>query len=537
MKCKVEIRAVMSAASLALVALLIELPAAYASPVTRVVALTGDPAPDGNGILSRIRSPVVLNDAGQVAFKVFYTGTSSGAPFDETILLADGQTLTQVVRAERLAPDGDGRFASQFSNPVLNDAGQVAFWGAIVGTASGESGGDIIAIGDGDRLTPIVRRGDAAPDGDGTFFDANPRIVHVNDAGQVSLVARFNGPSGVGGRNAGILIGDGAAQTQIAREEQAAPDGDGVFSSFGLLAVVNESGQVAFAAGLDDTSGGLENDRGIWRGDADSLVEIAREGDAAPDGIGTLGFFSSVRNTIHVLNDVGQVAFDALFNNTSGGSTDDSGLLRGDGDTLVLIAREGQLAPDGNGLLGNSLRSNPALNNAGQVAFQAGFTGTSGGLLDDAGILRGDGTTLLQIARGGEAAPDGNGVFIDFGPPAINDAGQIAFEASFGDTDGSDDREGILFYDDSLGLLQVARVGDSFLGSTISRVFFASSDPPFGWGLGDEQSGFNESGVPRVAYHFTLADGREGVAIWTLPEPATWLLLLLASPLFLRRRT
>jgi hypothetical protein len=57
-----------------------------------------------------------------------------------------------------------------------------------------------------------------------------------------------------------------------------------------------------------------------------------------------------------------------------------------------------------------------------------------------------------------------------------------------------------------------------------------------GSGYGDEQSGFNESGIPRIAYRFSLADGRSGIAIWTLPEPATWALLILGSPLFFRCR-
>ncbi len=157
-----------------------------------------------------------------------------------------------------------------------------------------------------------------------------------------------------------------------------------------------------------------------------------------------------------------------------------------------------------------------------QVAFLAHLTGTIGGDSDDYGIFRSDGATMVQVVREGQAAPDGNGRFTGFFRPALNDAGQLAFRADFTGTGGGTSVNfGIFFFDDALGLLQVVRTGDAFLGSTITDLDFA---PPEG--ADEEYSGLNKSGVPRLAYFFRLADSREGIAIWTLvPERSSATLL------------
>jgi hypothetical protein len=49
------------------------------------------------------------------------------------------------------------------------------------------------------------------------------------------------------------------------------------------------------------------------------------------------------------------------------------------------------------------------------------------------------------------------------------------------------------------------------------------------WG-NDELSGFNKYGPTRIAFKFTLADYREGVAVWTMvPEPGSLTLVLGAA--------
>jgi hypothetical protein len=137
------------------------------------------------------------------------------------------------------------------------------------------------------------------------------------------------------------------------------------------------------------------------------------------------GNFLIIDNNL-ALNDSGQVVFEATLYNTSGGSANDKGIFRGDGVTLDTIVREGDDAPGGNDSFSDFL-PDLALNNAGQVAFGASVTAA---FPNSMGIFRGDGSTVLtQIIRGGQAAPDGNGTFSFMGAPAINVAGQVALSA------------------------------------------------------------------------------------------------------------
>ncbi len=260
---------------------------------------------------------------------------------------------------------------------------------------------------------------------------------------------------------------------------------------------------------------------------------IAQTGDAAPDGNGSFaGFFVRAAYTNSIgLNDLGQVAFRAELTGTVDEDVDWIGIFRGDGSAQpVQIARGGQGAHDGNGTF--FFFGSPALNSSGQTAFLGNLFDTTGGSTDDEGIFRGDGSAaLVQIVRAGQAAPDGNGIFLDFGADiALNDAGQAAFTAFLTDTSGgSADDLGIYLYDDGLGLLQVAREGDAFLGSMITELFFSP-----GFSQQDEGSGLNNLG--QVAYSYRLADGRSGVAIWSIPEPASAAWLLAAFGRLARRR-
>ena len=234
----------------------------------------------------------------------------------------------------------------------------------------------------------------------------------------------------------------------------------------------------------------------------------ARAGQSTPDGNGTfLG-----NPTAPCINKAGQVAFVAPANGLVGSY---HALYFGNGASLVEIARTGQTLP---GFTNQTLEQFEwvNLNNAGQVAFTAISCCTPG-------IFRWDPAsgTVTSLVLKGQAAPDGNGV-IDIlyssvdSPVELNDSGQIAFACFVvGGTRFSD--YGIFFHDDGLGLLQVARYGDALLGSTITRLGLAigaSKANLAGSAAGRELSPINDLG--QVAYSFGLADGRAGVAIWSV---------------------
>ncbi len=501
----------------AVVCLLTLCVSAPAQTTTQVIAVSGDAAPDGNGTIGSIflLGPA-FNDAGQAVFFSALTGTSGGSSDDTGIFLGNGTTLSQIAREGQSVPNGNGSFANFLSSskiPALNNAGQVAFLTSLTGTSGGSGDDTGIFRSDGTPagLAQIVREGQAAPDGNGSFNFAlfTPTL---NDAGQVAFRGGF---AGTVGAKLGIFRSDGATLTRIVRAGDPAITGGG-FSGFSAVVTLNQNGQVAFSGRTDVFGAG----KGIFHGNGITTpTQIVEKDDFALDGNGVFSQFLAP-----AFNDAQQTAFIAIFTGTSGGSSDNEGIFRGDGtpgtpgtpDTpgnLVRIVRKGQAAPDGNGTFDSfrwqAFSINPALNEAGQVAFFGAFVGTSGGSSDNAGIFRSDGLTLTQIVREGQASPDGNGTFssLNMGEPAINDAGQVAFKSSLSGTSGATfDDTGIFLYDDILGLRLVVREGDALLGSTITDLSFSHS----GVSNRAERGGLNNLG--QVAYHFRLLDGRSGVA-------------------------
>lgn len=486
-------------------------------PATTVVVVNGDPAPDGNGSFNTSFSNPVLNDVGQVAFTATLAGTTGGIGDDFGIFRGDGSTVTQIVREGQAAPGGNDLYAI-FGLPSLNNAGQVAFTAALAVTSGGsiDSGG--IFRGDGETTTQIVRTGQATPSGIASFRHFNRVQRTLNNNGQVAFSASLTGSL------SGGFIGDGSTMTLIARRYMPVPDGNGEFSSVGGPRI-NDAGQAAVFVHLSSTSGGSSDNEAVFLSDGSTLTQIVRKGQEAPDGNGFFGTLTSFSE----LNNAGQQSFTAILTGTSRSDGRGSGIFRGDGSTLTQIARDGQAAPDGDGtFFGFGI---PSLNNAGQTAFISSISETLGENSFYFGIYRSDGSTLTQVLRDGVAAPDGNGRFLPFTfNPELNDAGQIAFIADLtGSLGGTSDDQGLYFFDDTFGLFQVAREGDTFLDSTITFLEFATSP------IGDELTGLNS--LDQVAFRFGLADGREGIAIWTVPEPGTVSLALLClGGAILRRR-
>lgn len=515
----------LAAASAALVAS--GLQAGVVTPTIDIVAVSGDAAPDGNGTFSFMFAPS-LNASGNAAFRATLTGTSND-PFDsEGLFLGDGTTLDSLARRDQPLPGGDGVIFT-FREPapshvtLLNDNGQTAFIANLDDTSGGSQDDSGVFLGSPSGLVQVAREDEPAPDSNGSFSSFVGAAL--NDVGQVGFTAILRDTAGADLDNTGIFRGDGSGGVvQIVRDGQAAPDGNGLFDGSFFPSSINNFGQLAFAGLFRDTAGGDTDERGIFRGDGTSLVQIARAGQTTPDGNDTFDAFD--RPTI---NDSGQVAFRGLFP----GSGTAKGVYLGDGGALTTIAREGNASPDGNGTLFGF--ADIALNNQGQLAFTGSFEGSTGGDSDDTAMFRGDGTELIIIAREGDIAPGGNGMFARFNTveafPALNDAGQIAFLTSLtGTSGGTSDDQSLYFYDDSLGLLEVVREGDDFLGSTIEVIGFSGSIGA----LGEERSGLNEHG--QVAFQFRLDDGRQGIAIWSIPEPTTLSLVGVAGLGLLRRR-
>jgi hypothetical protein len=109
---------------------------------------------------------------------------------------------------------------------------------------------------------------------------------------------------------------------------------------------------------------------------------------------------------------------------------------------------------------------------------------------------------------------DSTGAYSDFGIPAINGAGTVAFRAGL-DAGG----EGIFTGPDP-ATDKVIAVGDVLFGSTVTALRFSR--------------GLNDDGD--IAFRYTLADDRTGIAVAVVPEPAGVGVFGALSALAFRRR-
>jgi hypothetical protein len=268
----------------------------------------------------------------------------------------------------------------------------------------------------------VAASGEAAPDGNGAFSSFG--LVALNDAGQTAYFATLNNTSGGDGDDRALYRDDGTSRLQIGREGQPVPDGNGRILRM-ILARLSRQGHVAFATTLSGTSGGESDDTGIYRGDETDLRQVVREGQDYPDGSFSFGEI----NPNISLNSTGQVGF-----------TDVGSVFLGDGLNLVERARFGQSVSDG-GTLG--IPSYPGLNDSGQLAFDGSHMG----------MYRRDAAGITLIARRDQPAPEGGTVSIFRGNFAFNEAGQVAFRA--GNTSTGD----IIYRGDGDTLIPLASAG------------------------------------------------------------------------------
>ena len=490
----------------ALVPLLMWAISVSAKPTTRVVVVTGDPAPDGISYFAFGDGPggprFDFNDLGQVSFTANLVSTSGGESDDFGIFRSDEGTLTQVARIGDLAPDGSGTLGFDgLSGTLLNNSGQVAFYGSVF--QSGVHSGDGIFRSNGITTTEIVRDGVTAPDGNGDIFSAVRS--GLNDLGQVVFTSHLTSRNGFL-PDKGIFLSDGATITQIARAPRGfvdPADSNRRFHPDFELTSFNNVGQVVFSR----FDGNLdvyppEGRMGMFLGDGSSTITpIYRAGDIAPDGsrlssrTWVFGSVSGARldNTEVRANDVGDVAFRAFLGGRFG---DDVGIyVYRDGEELLPVARTGQQLPDGDGFFADF--GNLSFNDEGQLTFFAHLADTSDGARE--GIFQHDGSTITQLLRSGDLTPDGESIFTSFGGPILlNNAGHLVFSASLDNAQDSN----FLFGNDH-ALFQIGQLGAPFLGAAVVQ---------------QHVGGLNELG--QVAYSFHLDDGRRGIAVWSVPEPS-----------------
>ncbi|MGI8910491.1 MAG: DUF7453 family protein [Rubrobacteraceae bacterium] len=317
------------------------------------------------------------------------------------------------------AEDGFDPFS--FGCASINDRGDIAFRAGRLAP-------------DGFNTIPGIYRVNAV-DGSLTTIVENQKQFQtigfnpsMNDLGQVSFAARLDARDKQTDDNMeAILRGDGKKPTTIASTADK-------FNFFGFDTSINNNGEVAFKAELDEE---FNFDEGLFSGRGDKKSGVTTHYLTSNSDFDS----SDSRPSI---NNVGNIAFDESINFDSG----------------IFVGREGNFqtiaAPDPDVFV-----QKPVLNDSGTAAFYRSF-------FDEANqefveeIVTGNGGPLTTVA-------DTRGDFGSFGfrPPSLDNDGDVAFLATLDDSQTT----GIFVGPDSVEDRVVAK-GDTLDGATVTGLTF-----------------------------------------------------------------
>ena len=331
--------------------------------------------------------------------------------------------------------------------------------------------------------------------------------LSINNAGTVAFRS-FLDDGGTG-----VFTGSGGPIQSIALSS------DPIFRVV-VGASINSAGTVAFLGILD--SGG----QGIFTGNNSQITTIALNTEPT---FSTFGF--------PFVNDAGKVGFNVLLTDGSR-----SIVTRNGGLTTTIAAESGPIF--------SGVGGNISINSSGTVAFfgrlengQFGIFSGSGGppktITLGSALDLSDGTSINDAGsvafNFGGAVYVGNGnsltIIADTGGPfgafgrysAINNLGKVVFLA------GLDSGGGGIFTGPDPVADKVIRIGESLFGSSLVSAEIEPLAQIFG------NMDINDLG--QVAFHYELADGRQGIAVANpVPEPSSLSLLFIVIGLIAARR-
>jgi hypothetical protein len=241
---------------------------------------------------------------------------------------------------------------------------------------------------------------------DGTVFGRfDVRPIVLNDAGQTAF---FDG-------NTIWSEGGGSLHFVAALGQQAPGLPDGVtysletFYYFNRRLLISDTGITAFAAYVTGPGVDVTNGVGISSSGPGGSAFVVRSGEQAVGTPAGVAYdFNPSFNSL-VINDAGQVAFFSGLTGTSVDSTNDYGIWAQRNGGLRLVAREGNHAPgtsDAVNFSGNfAFDKGIALNKFGQTAFKASLTGSGVDSTNNSGIWSEGSGNLALVARTDSQAP------------------------------------------------------------------------------------------------------------------------------------
>ncbi|MEL6217936.1 MAG: choice-of-anchor tandem repeat NxxGxxAF-containing protein [Pseudomonadota bacterium] len=213
----------------------------------------GAPGTGGARFLSFGEPPLdapSISGSGDVAFRAFLTGGDTTLATNRGIFtLPEGGPTALLLRSGSPVPGAGGAVYTDFRDPSINNAGEVAFRGTVSG------GGEVVAT----SSSVIARTGEAAPGTGGAEFSGFSRPI-LNNAGEVAFRGALTGNGVTGANDQGLFTSSGG----FVREGDAAPGtGGAVFAGFGAPSL-NDLGEILFGAGLTGPGVTAANDFALF---------------------------------------------------------------------------------------------------------------------------------------------------------------------------------------------------------------------------------------------------------------------------------
>ena len=337
----------------------------------------------------------------------FITGVRQSALF----LVRSGESSpTLVMQAGDELPGFPGSRVMMFSGLSLNNSGLLAFM-ADTALAAGETIAVIMTF-DGTSFQKIVAGNDVAPDTGGRRFGRGPILIGMNDSGDVAFTAGLYfypfSPTNTAQTTLFISPGGGAPVRLIGVGDAAPEMGQGETLATMSSSRLNNRGEILLSAGIQGGSGGS----GLFIASTAGNRKVIANGDPNPSG----GFFS-LPSVAGLLNNAGQVAFaaaGAIWINSPG--TGNSKALPGGVSVPI---------PPG-GTIGTQL-SLQAFSDDSTMAFTAYINNPTGRALFR---LRPGWPLEVVVYRNQAALGAEPSTFYDFSEISINAGGAIGFRAT-----------------------------------------------------------------------------------------------------------
>lgn len=437
----------------------------------KVAVLAGAPAPGLRSATFLNLGTPTINDDGRVAFFAKTTGSLSGI-WSNASPVGGPPSLALVAQSGAPAPGGGVFAALDGTKVLLSNNGRVAF----AASSNGQTG---VWSQEGIPLSLAAINGGAVPSVAGGVFviasgDVDPLI---NANGILAFRAGYSAPGTPPISNlASIFAGTPSTLGVAAQAVMGLPLPDG-FIGFNFI-IINDRGFLT-SNGSYHLAASNSNTSGLFGGPGGGMGPVMLANEQAP-GFGPTNPLG-VPSTFFSLNNVDAMLFQTDVSGPGITSSNETVLwVNVDGVTSMLV-REGDPIPGVAGVFLGEM-SGALLSDSGHVVMSAFLTGPNVTSDTNLAIVRrdpGPSGALRILARSGTQAPElqAGATILGLTGPAINQLGQVAFQATvFNPGPGGD---GNIYYGtDSAGHVRIAHRGNTQHAIAPGVNAFVSGGPP-----------------------------------------------------------